>query len=248
MASKDNFSKQANKYAIFRPVYPQALYDFIFSHCNAKVNAWDCATGNGQVARELSKFFENIYATDISQKQIDNAFKADNIKYTIAKAEKTTFDDNFFDLITVGQALHWFDFDDFHQEIKRIGKNGGIIAAWGYGFLNISNEIDEIISKFYYDKIGPYWDPERRFVEEKYESIPFPFENISSPAFEIKVEWTLNQLIGYLNTWSSVQKYIAAHGSNPVDEINGSLINAWGADEVKAVTFPLFVKIGKIIK
>src|SRR4051812_20840253 len=97
---KDRFSKQASEYAAFRPTYPKALYDFVLSHVKTRHSAWDCATGNGQVARDLAPNFKEVFATDSSIEQIKNAVPADNIYYSVCHAEKTTFPDNTFDLVT----------------------------------------------------------------------------------------------------------------------------------------------------
>ena len=80
---KDNFSTQAAEYAQFRPTYPAELYDFLLSLTNGRNIAWDCATGNGQVARELAKHFKQVFGTDISENQLKNAAKADNISYLV---------------------------------------------------------------------------------------------------------------------------------------------------------------------
>jgi len=105
---KDRFSKQATAYAAFRPTYPNELYRFILSQVKEKNAAWDCATGNGQVARDLSPHFEEVQATDSSANQIENAFALPNIHYSVSTAEKTFFPESTFDLVTVGQAIHWF--------------------------------------------------------------------------------------------------------------------------------------------
>src|SRR4051812_9215876 len=128
---KDFFSGHAKLYATFRPDYPEELYQFIFAHLSQKSTAWDCATGNGQVAQYLSKHFAKVYATDISHQQLESAHRADNIFYSVSPAEKTPFHDDQFDLITVGQALHWFNLNEFYTEVKRIGKNNSLLAGWG---------------------------------------------------------------------------------------------------------------------
>ena len=160
---KDNFSRQSAIYAQYRPAYPKALYDFIFSHLVNKEAAWDCGTGNGQAATELSKAFAKVFATDISQRQIDNAVWRDNISYSVQPAEQTDFPDNSFDLVTVAQALHWFRFDDFYKEVKRVTKPGGIFASWTYSLLLISNEINTLIEDHHYNTLGGYWDDERKY-------------------------------------------------------------------------------------
>ncbi len=135
---KDNFSKQAEGYARYRPAYPKELFDFILSKTESKQVAWDCATGNGQTAKVLAKYFDKVYATDTSQKQLNNAEPGHTIYYSLQPAEQTNFPDNHFDLITVSQALHWLDFEKFNEEAKRVAKPGAWIAVWMYSLLEIT--------------------------------------------------------------------------------------------------------------
>jgi ubiquinone/menaquinone biosynthesis C-methylase UbiE len=243
---KDLFSGHSKIYASFRPVYPDALYQFIFQHLKNKNTAWDCATGNGQVAKILSSYFNEVYATDISQQQLDHAFRANNIQYSISAAEQTSFSDAQFDLITVAQALHWFDRDSFYREVKRVGKPGGLLAVWGYALLYIEPAIDTIIMDFYNNTIGPFWDDARRLVEQEYKTIAFPFKEIPAPPFSIDVHWTLDHLTGYLESWSSTQKFIRQKGINPVDAVAETLRKHWAEGESKKVSFPIFARLGVI--
>lgn len=242
---KDRFSNQASAYAVFRPTYPRALYDFILGLVQHKQTAWDCATGNGQVARDLAPDFKEVYATDSSVEQIKKAVLAPNIFYSVCPAEKSTFPDHTFDLITVGQALHWLNFDAFYDEVRRVGKRNAVLAVWGYGLLRISPEIDAVISDFYVNIIGSYWDAERRHVDNHYQSVPFPFHEIKSPEFEFSFLWTLSELEGYLNTWSSVQKFIQANDSDPVQLVIEKVKPLWKLDKMR-VSFPLFTRIGTL--
>jgi ubiquinone/menaquinone biosynthesis C-methylase UbiE len=240
---KDNFSTQAHLYAKFRPKYPKALYEFVLSKVKNRETAWDCATGNGQVASELALYFDQVFATDISQKQLDNAHQNPKIHYALSQAEHTNFLDNTFDLVTVGQALHWFKFEDFYREVRRVCKPDAVLAVWGYGTLIIDNQIiNDKMQTFYQEQIGKYWDAERRYIDDEYQTIPFEFETIESPKFEMNYEWTIDELEGYLNTWSSVQKYIKLHGQNPVNQF---------IDDVRfegkiKICFPIFLKIGRV--
>jgi ubiquinone/menaquinone biosynthesis C-methylase UbiE len=245
---KDNFSRQSDLYSKYRPTYPQELYDFILRHIDKKKTAWDCGTGNGQAARELAKHFEKVFATDISQKQIDNAQKAANIFYSVQPAERTNFSDNIFDLITVSQALHWFQFDKFYAEVKRVAKPEAWIAVWMYGLLSISPEIDELIGiQFYKNTLGAYWDYERKYVDDNYTTIPFPFLEIKAPLFNIHFEWTLEELQGYFNTWSALQKFIETNHVNPVDELMKK-IRTIAKDEKMKIVFPVHLRMGRIEK
>ena len=244
---KDNFSSHASVYAQFRPVYPAELYDFLFSLIQHRELAWDCGCGNGQVAGMLADHFERVEATDISQKQLDQAVKKPNISYQLAPAEKVNIPANTVDLVTVAQAIHWFDFAKFYREVRRVGKPDALIAVWCYSLLTVNKEVDAIIQKLYADALGDkYWDPERHYVEEGYQTIPFPFDEITAPDFKIRVSWTPDHLIGYLNSWSAVQHYIRDNNSNPVEKISAELRDAWGAQDVQEVVFPLFARVGKI--
>jgi ubiquinone/menaquinone biosynthesis C-methylase UbiE len=243
---KDRFSKQAAGYATFRPTYPKALYDFVLAQVGTKNTAWDCATGNGQVARDLAPHFREVFATDSSVEQIKKAAAANNIYYSVCPAEKTSFPDNTFDLITVGQAMHWLNFDQFYAEVRRVARKNAILAIWGYGLLKISPEIDVVISDFYVNVIGSYWDVERKHVDQHYKSIPFPFEEINAPEFEFSFSWTIAEVEGYLNTWSAVQKFIQANESNPVDALIAKIKPLWNGQKM-IVSFPLFLRVGTII-
>ncbi len=244
---KDRFSHHASQYAAFRPTYPRELYDFILALVKDKQTAWDCGTGNGQVAHDLSPFFMQVMATDISEKQLENAVRTKNINYSISPAEKTPFAASTFDLITVGLAIHWFNITEFYKEVRRVAKPGAVLAVWGYGLLSITPAIDILIADFYSKTIGPYWDPERKLIDERYQSISFPFEEIPCPEFTFSLQWTLEELRGYLTTWSAVQKYIREHGTNPVDSLMDSIRPLWDEHQLKA-TFPLFLRCGSIMK
>jgi ubiquinone/menaquinone biosynthesis C-methylase UbiE len=244
---KDNFSKQADTYAKYRPSYPRELFDFILGHISKKENAWDCATGNGQSAKVLAKYFENVFATDISQKQIDNAEQTSNIHYSVQPAEKTIFDDNTFDLITVSQALHWFQFDKFYTEVKRTARHNSWLAVWMYSLLRITKEIDAIIETYHFKTLEKYWDNERKYVDTNYATIPFPFAEIKTLVFSIEYNWSLNELEGYFNTWSALQKFIAANNYNPVPGLVEQIRPYWKSERM-SIVFPLHLRMGQVEK
>lgn len=248
---KDNFSVQSEGYSKFRPVYPQELYHEILSHVRNMDFCWDCATGNGQIASALAEKFNSVIGSDISDNQLQNAALAPNISYVNCRAEKTPFDENSFDLITVGQAIHWFDFDAFNAEVKRVAKPNAVIAIIGYGLMYVNEAFDSKLLEFYHGTIGDYWDPERKHIDSHYDSVPFPFEQIPlSKEFSIDVRWNLNQLQGYLGTWSSVNKYIRQNGVDPVAPFIDSLTSSgiWTKEAEFEVHFPLFVKLGRVVK
>jgi len=198
------------------------------------------------VAYELAKSYTRVCATDISNSQLKFALEAENIDYSVQPAEQTNFDDHTFDLITVAQAIHWFDFEKFHREVYRTAKLDSIICVIGYGLLSISPEIDKVINKYYKHVIGAYWDPERKYIDEKYATIPFPYEEIDAPAFLYKQQWTLAHLLGYFETWSATKHYITMHKHNPVDDIRSEITLSWRDEEFRQVNFPILLRAGRI--
>jgi len=241
---KDRFSDQASQYATFRPRYPRELFDFIFSHVKFFDQAWDAGTGNGQAAEVLAARFKKVLATDISQNQLDQAVSRENITYVVG-GETTTLPNSSVDLITVAQAIHWFDREKFYNEVKRVARPGAVVVIWAYSLLKVSDEIDPLIGNFYKNVIGPYWDAERRLIDEQLKTIDFPFEEITVPAFAMRVDWTLEELEGYIGTWSAVRKYVTANKSNPVAALMTSIRKQRPAVPL-SVSFPLFVRMGRI--
>ena len=243
--AKDNFSAQAALYAKFRPVYPDALYDYIFNLKQHYANAWDCGTGNGQVAAKLAERCHLVYASDISQRQLDEAIQKNNIHYLHARAEATHLPDSTIDLVTVAQAIHWFDFDAFYREVYRITRSGAVVAIWCYNLPGISTDVDLILADFYNKVLHGYWDVERRYIDDNYTSIPFPFDEIERvPEFAITTTWTLEHLVGYLNSWSAVQHYIARNGNSPVPQVTEKFREVWAEPEAKEVRFPIALRVG----
>jgi len=246
---KDLFSAHADIYARYRPLYPKELYDFIITKLTEKNAALDCGTGNGQCAGVLAEYFKEVHATDISEKQIANASIKPNLHYHICEAEKTPFADNSFDLITCATAVHWFRFEEFFSEIKRIGKDKAVFACWAYNvFRTDQPRLNETIDEFYWQTIHEYWDPERSHVDAQYKTIPFPFDEMPNPGFATHLEWGPETLEGYLNTWSAVQHYIRKNNINPVTELMEKIRTEFDRDIKLKMTFPIFMRIGIIRK
>lgn len=243
---KDHFSTNSLDYSRFRPRYPSALYQYLATLTPNHDRAWDCATGNGQAALQLAQYFKRIIATDASSSQVAAATRHNNIEYRISPAEKTDIDSHSIDLVTVAQALHWFDLEDFYQEVKRVLNPQGVIAVWTYNLFRINAAIDALIDSLYHTTLKDYWPPERRLVESGYADLPFPFKPVTPiPNFAMSANWTLPHMQGYLRTWSAVTRYIELTGIDPVAQIVPQLEQAWGDPQQKhAVAWPLCMRIG----
>lgn len=244
MIFKDHFSKQSDIYLKYRPHYPEGLYAYLSSLCKHHELAWDCGTGNGQAATGIAGYFKRVIATDPSEQQIKNAAPCKNVEYSVSSAENSMLINESVDLITIANALHWFNLDDFFKEAKRILKPGGILAAWCYGNPASSTKIDSLINTFHDGIIGEYWLPENRLVEKKYSTISFPFKEIKNPGFKIERSMYFDDLVGLLNTWSAVQRYKDKNGKTPLIDFEKELSSFWKDKSApKTFTWDLTIKI-----
>ena len=247
--AKDLFSGQSKIYARYRPSYPEELFEYILQYVEERNAAWDCATGNGQAAVRLSNYFKTVEATDLSQAQIDNAVHRSNVHYKVMPAEETKFEDNTFDLITVAQAYHWINWKQFQKEVTRVGKPHAVIAIWAYNLFTSNDEaLNQLLRYFYFDVVGPYWDAERKYVDEQYQTIGFDFEPLPSAVFETRMSWKKEDFIGYLSSWSAVQHYVDQNKTSPLGLIEKVLNDLWKEGEVKQICFPNFLRLGRIPK
>lgn len=243
---KDHFSSHAALYARHRPGYPAALFRWLAEAAGNRDLAWDCGTGNGQAARALARHFRRVIATDASRQQIAQAVPHAAVDYRVEPAEDASLEDATVDLVFVSQALHWFDLDRFYAEVRRVLRPSGLVSALTYVQVRVNPAVDAVIDRFYDEVVGDYWPPERRHVEQAYATLPFPFPRIDTPAFTLRKQWRLQALLGYVQSWSAVQRYIAAHGSDPVEDLRATLAAAWG-DPARAreVRWPLVVLAGR---
>jgi SAM-dependent methyltransferase len=244
---KDNFSKHSDIYVKYRPQYPDELYAYLASLTKEHTRVWDCGTGNGQAAVGLTQFYDQVIATDPSEQQIGNCIPHEKITYRVEKGEESSIESGTVDLVTLANAIHWLDFHVFNAQVKRVLKPDGIIAAWAYRLPAISPEVDAIVKKFHDETVNDYWLPENRLVEEGYTTIPFPFEPIESPVFFSRKIMDLPDFIGFLNTWSALQRFISIHHFNPTEQVEKDLAKVWGnPDEQKEVVWQLVLKTGKV--
>jgi SAM-dependent methyltransferase len=209
--------------------------------------AWDCATGNGQAALALTEHFRQVHATDLSARQLAEARPHPRIDYRTAPAEASGLAGSSCDLVTVAQALHWFCHDGFYAEVKRVLKPGGLIAAWTYGLLHGEPELDAMLRDFHTNIVGRYWPPERRWVDRGYQDMPFPFRDIATPSFEIRLDWTPADLLAYLRTWSATQRCIRDTGSDPCLALGERLGMIWPDPGTRrAIIWPIAMRCGRV--
>ena len=244
---KDHFSGVAGRYAHFRPHYPAGLFDYLARLVPKNSTVWDCAAGNGQATLDLAARYDRVIATDASREQIAAATRHPNIEYRVAPAEHSGLPDAAVGLITVAQALHWFDLARFFAEASRVLAPGGVLAVWAYGINQVEGAaVNELVQDYYVNVVGPHWPPERKLVEEGYQSIPFPFGEITPPPFRMEARWTLDELLGYFSTWSATSRFIKARGFNPLESLAAEMTKVWGdKNSPWLVTWPLALRVGR---
>lgn len=241
----DHFSKQSSDYARYRPVYPAELYEYLASLTPEHDRAWDVGTGNGQAAIGLARHYRSIIATDPSEQQIVLATPHERVTYRVATAEHGVIEDRSIDLVTAALAVHWFDLNRFYAEVKRVLKPAGVLAVWTYNLTGITPEVDRVMESYYHDVLGEYWPPQIRWVDEHYQTLPFPLDEIAAPEFALEATWSLADLFGYLSSWSAAPKFEEARGYDPLDEKRASFAAAWGAEPNRAVRWPMYLRVGK---
>jgi ubiquinone/menaquinone biosynthesis C-methylase UbiE len=245
MSFKDHFSRQADAYSRYRPEYPAALVDFVASQAPGRALAVDCATGSGQAAVALAAGFDAVLAVDASLSQLARAQRHARVRYAASLAERLPLRAGCADLVVAAQAAHWFRFDAFHAECRRVLVPGGVVACWTYEKFRVDPEVDSIVDDFYTATVGGYWPPERRYVEAGYRTLPFPWDEIPAPVFVLETEWSLEQLVGYLGTWSAVQRYKDDRGHDPLPGLQPRLAVHWPAGGTRRLRWPIHLRVGR---
>jgi SAM-dependent methyltransferase len=243
----DHFSGVAGAYAEHRPRYPDRLFAWLAELAGRRELAWDCATGSGQAAVALANHFDRVIATDASEAQIAAAVAHPRVEYRVGPAESSGLAPDSADLVTVGQALHWFDRPPFYAEAQRVLRPNGVLAAWTYGFSTLGDPgADAALRRFYSETVGPYWPPERALVDAGYRTIDFPFEEIGLPEIAMEADWPLAAFLGYVGTWSAVTRFRAERGVDPVPQLAEALRPHWGDPLARRlIRWPLAIRAGR---
>jgi SAM-dependent methyltransferase len=245
-AFKDHFSERAAGYASYRPHYTPELAEWLASLAPARRLAWDVACGSGQLSTLLGDRFDKVVATDASREQVGQATLHARVEYRVEPAEHSSLESNSVDLITVAQAVHWLNLDAFYKEARRVARPGGAIALVAYHIAVIEPTVDEVIGRFYGGDLDGYWPPERKHIESEYREIDFPFDKIPAPRMQLRVQWTVDQMLGYISTWSAVRALEKAKGRETTERFAESLRGTWGPG-TREVSWPIVILAGKIL-
>jgi SAM-dependent methyltransferase len=245
-ALSDHFTRVAVSYAAWRPTYPEELFDFLASLVHRRRLAWDCGAGSGQATLPLASRFESVIGTDISRAMLEQAPRHPRVDYRAAPAEASGLPTASVDLVTVAQALHWMDLQGFYAEVARVLVPGGVLAVWSYGSPRLETAaLQRELSSFYSDVVGPYWPESRRYVDEGYRTLPFPYPELDSPVFAMQQRWTRSQLLGYVGTWSATLRFRDMVGRDPLPELERELARDWGSETTRRVQWPIVLRVGR---
>lgn len=244
MAFKDHFSGHASAYARYRPEYPSELYDYLATLTQRCEVALDCATGSGQAAVGLARRYALVIATDGSVAQLRNAQAHPHVAYVANLAEQPALNDHVVDVAAAAQGAHWFDHARFHPQMRRVLRADGVLALWTYGLASVAPPIDAVVRHYYENVVGPYWPPERRHVENAYRDLPFPWREVTTPQFELRLDWTVDDFVGYASTWSATQRYTKVSGADPLPALRDQIAGVWGSGS-RSVVWPLHLRVGR---
>ena len=247
MTSRNWFDQGGQAYAQFRPEYPPQLAAFLASVAPDARLALDVGCGNGQLTRQLADHFAAVVGIDPSADQIAHAVRHERIQYQCAPAEDLPVSDHSVSLVTAAQAAHWFDLPAFYGEVRRVAVERGILALVSYGVPKLEPALDQRLADFYWNEIGPYWPAERKLVDSGYATLDFPFDEFAAPALDIRLEWSLSQLLGYVQTWSAVRQAREAGRKDVLAAFADDIAATWGAADIRRpIVWPINMRIGRL--
>ena len=132
--SKKRFSDRVENYVRYRPTYPEKLIDALIKY--AELNKFsrivDIGSGTGLLTKHLLDRELSVTAVEPNDEM---RLAAENLlaRYPLftskpGSAESTGLESDAFDLLTVAQAFHWFDWPKSIHEFKRVLKPEGKLA------------------------------------------------------------------------------------------------------------------------
>jgi len=230
-----------------RPLPPADWFDWLSGQAPARALAWDVGCGNGQGSTGLATHFARVIATDPSATQITAATRHARIDYRVEPAERSSLEDRSVSLISVSQALHWFELERFYAEVRRVARPGALLAISAYGNCSVDRAVDAVERILYADTLGEDWPPERALVDAGYRDLAFPFVRVDTPSFAMQADWDLARFLAYLRSWSATQRHLKRTGGDPVAAASPALADAWGDPaQVRRVRWPFLTVVGRV--
>lgn len=238
------FGKAAELYHRYRPGISLNSAKMIAAITPGHDLALDVATGTGQVAARLLPHFSHVIGIDHDPRLIAEALRHSTVDYRVGNALQLRVDSGSVDLLTVGNALHWFDQAAFWKEVERVLKPGGVLAVLQHKrTFTGSKEFDELVEKDLGEILRPYGDPRMCAGRKNFEMTRLPFP--SGPAVRdfVAFTWALTDFKDYLGTMSQNILYREVHGEPPTKSLDDRLSEAWGEEvPTRRVVFPYLLR------
>jgi SAM-dependent methyltransferase len=212
-------------------------------HCTQRELAWDAGCGNGQLTVLLARRFAHVVGTDPSREQLAEAEHFPGVEYRLSTADQPLLDPRSVDLAVSAQAAHWFHWQRYVAEVERVTRPGAVVGTVSYGITKLDGVAGVILDSYYHDVVGPYWPSERRHVENGYRDLAWPWTEIPTKPLDMTAEWTRDELLGYVATWSATQKMVNAVGPAPYEKLTSDLTTVWKDGETRIVRWPLSIRL-----
>ncbi|XP_057492324.1 uncharacterized protein LOC130777902 [Actinidia eriantha] len=254
------FDKQAEIYLDARPNYPKEWYSMLADQTDHHSLAWDVGTGNGQAALGVAEHYKQVIGTDVSEAQLKYAVPHPRVRYlhtplSLSDDELVSLigGEGSVDLVTVAQAVHWFDLPRFYSIVTRLlRKPRGVVAVWGYRGMVVSPTFDAL-AKHFHETTLPFWNPDSKYVFDGYRTLPFPFESVGLGSegepmlLDIPKELSFDGLLGMIKSYSA----IVTAKERGVDLLSEGVVKelecAWGGPKlVRSVVYKAFMLVGKV--
>ncbi len=248
MTYADHFTAVAARYAAYRPHYPPALVDTLVSlvrTCRATETAWDVGTGNGQLAVALAPHFTHVIATDLARVQLASAVAHPRVEYRCCPAEASGLLDASCDLVVAAQAAHWFDWPRFVAEAGRVARSGALVALVSYGNAIVDGDAGRELADYHTRVVGAHWPAGREHVENGYRDLQLPWPEVAAPALAMTVEWTREELAGYVSSWSATGRLVEREGPAAYEAFCARLAAAWPDDATRVIRWPLTLRFAR---
>jgi len=245
--SSRHFETGGASYDRFRPTYPPPLAEYLAALAPNRSLAVDVGCGTGQLSVLLAAHFERVSAFDASADQVANAAACGNTNYAVSAAEELPVQDATAALITAAQSAHWFDLPAFYEEVRRIAVPDAILALVTYCIPVLDGPGADRFEQLYWKDVYRYWPPERVLIENEYRDLPFPFDELTPPRLDIVRDWTADELLGYVETWSASKRARADGQGGILDAFAAELRSLYGDNDAQhRITWPVRMRLGRV--
>lgn len=206
----DNLSTQ---YKESRPTIPTGMVAEIVEYASKTVRCQDglcvdVGCGPGQSTERFSPYFKAVLGTDISETQVDIAratCTASNVTFQVSKAESLPVEDGSVALVSTVNALHWFHWDAFFAEVRRVLADGGVFCPSLYRLRAVAEPgLEDCLEEFRTEEFKGYMTPQHDFWTYGYDYTEVPFNNAEKRDFVVKEKTTLSAVMSLVETWSFV--------------------------------------------